>query len=96
MKVDFLIGVFDFLAKIKVRSYVFPIMVVMMSLSYLKVRHEHRKITREEEDAMIEATYQKDENGLYPWEVDTNDHPDRIDKSSRPIKKDWGSQRGKW
>jgi len=62
----------------------------------LKVRHDRRKITREEEDAMIEASYEKDENGLYPWEVDTNDHPDRVGKNSTPIKKNWGPQRGRW
>ena len=67
MNFDFLIGVFDFLAKIKIRRYVFVLMVAMMTISYLKVRHERKKITQEEEDALIEATYQKDEDGLYPW-----------------------------
>ena len=96
MNFDFLMDVFDFLAKIKIRRYVFVLMVAMMTISYLKVRHERKKITQEEEDALIEATYQKDEDGLYPWEADTNDHPDRVGKNSMPIKKTWGAQRGKW
>ena len=71
-------------------------MVIMMTLSYLKVRHSRKKISREQEDAMIEANYQKDENGLYPWEADTNDHPSRVTKGSKPIRKNWGPQRGRW
>lgn len=90
------IWIFDFLERVKIRRYVFPLMVIMMTLSYLKVRHDRKKITQEEEDAAIEATYQKDENGLYPWEADTNDHPSRVAKDSRPLKRDWGPQRGKW
>lgn len=71
MNFDVLLGFFDILAKIKIRRYVFVLMVIMMTLSYLKVRHSRKKISREQEDAMIEANYQKDENGLYPWEADT-------------------------
>ena len=96
MNSDDWIWIFDILEKIKLRRYVFVLMVLMMTLSYLKVRHSRRKISREEEDAMIEATYERDENGLYPWEVDTNDHPDRVKKNSQPIKKNWGPQRGRW
>lgn len=96
MDMEQFIVVFDVLEKIKIRRYVFPIMVVMMTISYLKIRHTRRKITREEEDALIEATYQKDEDGLYPWEADTDDHPDRVGKTSKPIPKNWGPQRGRW
>ncbi|MBU5359596.1 hypothetical protein KQI58_00730 [Enterococcus raffinosus] len=96
MDFDFLNKVFDILAELKIRRYVFPLMVIITTLSYLKVRHERKKITREEEDAMIEATYEKDENGLYPWETDTNDHPDRVGKNSTPLQKNWGPKRGQW
>ncbi|MBO0458503.1 hypothetical protein JZO77_17350 [Enterococcus hulanensis] len=96
MNFDHLIWIFDLLEKVQIRKYVFVLMVVMMTVSYLKVRHDRRKITQEEEDAAIEATYQKDENGLYPWEADTNDHPSRVKKNSQPLKRDWGPQRGKW
>lgn len=71
-------------------------MVVMTTVRYLKVRQERKKITQEEEDALIEANYKKDEDGLYPWEVDTNDHPSRVEKKSEPLKKTWGAQRGRW
>lgn len=67
-----------------------------MTISYLRVRHAHKKFTKAEEDALIEATYEKDEDGRYPWEVDTDDHPDRVAKNSEPLKRDWGPQRGKW
>ncbi|MDU5512077.1 hypothetical protein [Enterococcus gilvus] len=90
------IVVFDFLEKVKIRRYVFPAMVLVMTISYLKIRYSRRKITQEEENILIEATYQKDENGLYPWEADTDDHPDRVGKKCKPIQKNWGPQRGRW
>lgn len=90
------IWIFDFLEKVKIRKFIFPLMVIMMSLSYLKIRHERRKITQEEEDAFIAANYEKDENGLYPWEADTNDHPSRVGKNSQPMKRNWGPKRGSW
>lgn len=96
MNFDLILDFFDILAKVKVRRYVFILMVTMTALRYLKVRHDRKKITQEEEDALIELTYEKDENGLYPWEADTNDHPSRVDKISEPLKKTWGAQRGRW
>lgn len=96
MNFDILLDFFDILAKIKIRRYVFILMVTMTVLRYLKVRHDRKKITQEEEDAVIEATYEKDENGLYPWEADTNDHPSRVEEVSEPLKKTWGAQRGRW
>lgn len=96
MDLSGLMVIFDFLEKVKLRRYIFVLMVVITTISYLKIRHARKKITREEEDAMIESTYQKDENGFYPWEVDTNDHPDRVGTNSKPIQKNWGPQRGKW
>lgn len=96
MNFDGLMWIFDILEKIQIRKYIFPIMVFMMSFSYLKVRHAHKKFTKAEEDALIEATYEKDEDGLYPWEADTDDHPSRVGKNSAPLQKNWGPQRGKW
>lgn len=96
MNFDVLLSFFDILAKIKLRRYVFILMVIMTTLRYVKVRYDRKKVSQEEEDAVIEATYEKDENGLYPWEVDTNDHPSRVDKMSEPLKKNWGAQRGRW
>lgn len=96
MNFDGLMWIFELLEKVQIRKYVFVVMVFMMTLSYLKVRHQRRKITKEEEDALIDTTYEKNEDGLYPWEADTNDHPSRVGKNSAPIKKNWGPQRGKW
>ena len=96
MDFDGLIGFFEILAKLKLRKYVGFLILIIMAVRYIKNRHYRKKITLEEEDALIEATYQKDDDGLYPWEADTNDHPDRVGKNSLPIKKTWGAQRGKW
>lgn len=91
-----LMDFFNLLTKIKIRRYLFMLMVIMTTIRYLKVRYERKRITQEEEEALIDATYEKDENGLYPWEVDTDDHPSRVDNMSEPLKKTWGAQRGRW
>lgn len=93
---DWIMTIFDFLAKLKIRKYMLVLMVVMTTLSYLRIRYTRKKITKEEEDALIEATYAKDEEGRYPWEVDTNDHPSRVTKDSRRISNSWGPKKGQW
>jgi len=46
---------------------------------WIGARRRSRKRTHEHEQAAIEEVYEKNEDGLYPWEVNTNDHPDSID-----------------
>ncbi|MGG5318753.1 hypothetical protein [Enterococcus sp. AZ072] len=68
----------------------------MMAVRYLQNRYKHRQITAEEENQRIEAIYEKDENGLYPWEADTDDSPLRVTPESKPIVNRWGPKRGRW
>lgn len=96
MNFEGLIGLFEVLARIKLKRYALVLMVILTTIRYLKVRRERKKITQKEEDALIETMYQKNEDGLYPWEVDIDDHPSRVGKKSKPIPKNWGAQRGKW
>ncbi len=48
-------------------------------------------------DDELEATYGKNEAGLFPWEVDTNDSPDRVEKNAKKYNiKQYGPKRGRW
>lgn len=68
----------------------------MMAVRYLQNRWKHRQVTEEEENQKIEAIYQKDENGFYPWEVDIDDSPDRVTPETKPMVNSWGPKRGRW
>ena len=57
---------------------------------------EYRQITADEDTRQIEATYEKDENGLYPWEADTDNSPERVTPDCKPMVRDWGPKRGRW
>lgn len=44
----------------------------------------------------VEKYYEKNADGLYPWEVNTDDHPNSIPKGSKRMQNNWGPKRGKW
>lgn len=91
-----LIDLMDFVAEFKLRRLLIMVVIIATSISYFRIKRKRKKITQEEEEYMINRTYQKDENGLYPWEADTNDHPSRIQEGSRRISSKWGPKRGRW
>lgn len=76
-------------------AIVFFLVTVISSIGYLSYRREKSK-HRDQEEAEIQATYQKDENGLYPWEADTDDSPDRVDKNSKRYVYNDRPKRGGW
>ncbi|OJG74539.1 hypothetical protein RV10_GL004698 [Enterococcus pallens] len=78
------------------RRILISLTFTMMAVRYLQNRWKHRQITEEEEIRKIEATYEKDENGFYPWEVDTDDSPNRVTPESKPMVNSWGPKRGRW
>lgn len=94
--IDVLTKIVTFIKIFKVRRVLMVVMLTATTLSYLRIRRARKSITQEEEDAFIKETYQKDENGLYPWEVDVDDHPSRVTKESKPMINSWGPKRGKW
>ena len=79
-----------------VRRYLILLVLLGSTIQYLRVRKARKRITPEEEEAAIQQAYKKDENGLYPWEVNTDDHPDSIPKDSKRVTNTWGPKRGKW
>lgn len=80
----------------KIRAIMGLSLVAMLGFQYLKIRRARKRITVEEEQKMIDETYEKDENGLYPWETDTNDSPKRIPKDAMRVSNDWAPKRGRW
>ncbi|GFH40950.1 hypothetical protein [Pseudolactococcus insecticola] len=66
---------------------------------YFYVSHKRAKLrTKEHEEKMIEDTYEKNEDGLYPWEVDTDISPKRISKDAEAFrdKENARPSRGRW
>lgn len=95
-----LIEVFNYLMQgsltSKIRSVVGVAFLLTMARQYLKVRKSRKKISVDEDQKMIEDTYEKDKNGLYPWEVDKDDSPKRISSNAKRIVNDWAPKRGRW
>lgn len=90
------IDMLDFIADFKLRRMLIMVVLAATTISYFRIKRTRRKITVEEEDAMIQQIYSKDENGLYPWEADKDDHPSRIQEGSKRISSKWGPRRGRW
>jgi len=66
------------------RQLVYSILVLLIVISFILQRLFRRK---KSENISIEedlSQYEKDESGLYPWESDTDDSPDRIKKDAKP------------
>lgn len=78
------------------RRILISLTFTVMAIRYLQNRRKHRQITVDEDRRRIEATYEKDENGLYPWEADTDDSPERVTPDCKPMVRDWGPKRGRW
>jgi hypothetical protein len=64
----------------------------------IRQRIRTHRYSQEEEDKIIEEKYEKNEDGLYPWEVDTDTSDKNIAKDAAPFKNEgvWRPQRGKW
>lgn len=68
----------------------------LIGLSYFifKVR---RKKERKGQQLPSDLTgYEKDENGLYPWENDEDDSPERIKKTATRYVNQARPRRGRW
>lgn len=80
----------------KIRFFIFAVSSIFFCGVYLKTHLKHKKMDRKKEEEYIAETYEKDENGLYPWEVDTDNTANRIEKDAKPLKYEWRPSRGKW
>ncbi|MDR0199373.1 MAG: hypothetical protein LBI43_02210 [Streptococcaceae bacterium] len=78
------------------RTLVWFVFLVLIVGAWLAARRRSRKRTAEDEQEMIDENFQKNEDGLYPWEVNTNDHPSTVKKGTKPHPMDNLPQRGRW
>jgi hypothetical protein len=92
--IDFISGLFSH------RYLLFRIPIFLLCGAYIiqLVTKKKREKLKEDEDTMLSQQYEKDENGLYPWESDTDDSPDRIPDDARRYsnRKTGGPKRGRW
>lgn len=90
MNLSILVPLFSFL-----RRSVLIIIVGITCYQYIKSR---KKSKRNHEIVPEDlSNYEKDGDGLYPWERDTDDSPKNIDKNAkRYINKKDGPKRGRW
>lgn len=72
-----------------------PFFIIVIGM-WLSARHRSKKRSEEDEQEMIDEKFEKNEEGLYPWEVDTDDSPDRIKAEHKPIDMDFLPKRGRW
>ena len=93
--IEKLIELMDFISEFRLRRLLIIIVITVTYINYVRIKRKRKKVSQEEEDIWIQETYSKDENGLYPWEADTDDHPSRIQDGSRRISSKWGPKRGR-
>ncbi|MBO1305894.1 hypothetical protein JZO70_06970 [Enterococcus sp. 669A] len=72
------------------------ILIIFISVSFVYFLRQKFKRRRLYDEESIEEIYQKDENGLYPWEADTDDSPDRIPEDAKKYIHQAGPKRGRW
>lgn len=84
----------SFLAKM--RTFFGLLFLVLCGIKYLSFRRMRKRKTEIEELEEISEIFQKNEEGLYPWESDQDDHPKRIRKDAKRISTHWGPERGRW
>lgn len=59
--------------------------LALIGLSYLGFRLKKKKDHQSETLENDWSQYQKNEEGLYPWEEDQDDSPQRIEKNSNKV-----------
>lgn len=73
------------------------LLTILGILSWKYVRSKLASKKNQELTEEIPENFQQDEQGLYPWEKDVNDSPDRIPENAKRYSYDSGRpKRGKW
>lgn len=80
----------------KIRTLAGMSVLLIFAIKYYSLKHKRRNVDMNEELRNIEEIYEKNEDGLFPWEVDTDDSPERVKKSAERMNTSWGPQRGRW
>lgn len=91
-----LLGLFASMSIVRrISSLVFALIVIVSSVAYLSLRKQHKR-DRDKLEQQVEEQYEKDENGLFPWEVDTDDSPDRVAADAKRFQYNDRPKRGRW
>ena len=71
--------------------------LALIGLSYFRfsIKEEKKSPKRNPMDADL-SQYEKNEEGLYPWEVDQDNSPERIEKTATRYVNQARPRRGRW
>ncbi|MGL9731180.1 hypothetical protein [Enterococcus sp. DIV0756] len=72
------------------------IALILIALSYflmrLRKKNKHNEVSQKDEL----KNFQKNEEGFYPWEIDTDDSPERIPANAKRYVNKARLKRGRW
>lgn len=91
---DFFQLIIQIIKNLGFRRFIFILFISATIIQFLRQKLRHRK--QDSEVVTIDDIYEKDENGFYPWEVDTDDSPDRIPKDATRYINRKSPKRGGW
>lgn len=72
------------------------IALILIALSYFLMRLRKKNERGEDSQKDELQNFQKNEEGLYPWEADTDDSPDRIPANAKRYVNKARLKRGRW
>jgi hypothetical protein len=78
------------------RTALFFLFFLLITRAWLKAKRKSQKTTEEEEEIIIVEKFEKNEEGKYPWEENTDDDPKHIGENAKPVSLDTTPQRGRW
>lgn len=78
-------------------SYIRFIALILIAIAYFFTRRKKNKnhLMNSTNDSEVK-NFKKNEDGLYPWEVDTNDSPKNIPKDAKRYVNKARLKRGRW
>lgn len=72
------------------------IALALIAVSYLITRLQKKEEHKKKPASLDFSNYEKNEAGLYPWEVDTDDSPERIPENAKRYVNKARLKRGRW
>ncbi len=81
---------------IMIKFFIFFLMTCLICFKIITRKLTSKEKKETTDDDTLQTMFSKDDNGKYPWETDTDDSPDRINKTTRRLKDSTGAKRGRW
>ena len=70
--------------------------LALIGFSYVGLRLKKKKDHQKNQMETDLSQYEKNEDGLYPWEVDQDNSPERIEKTATRYVNQARPRRGRW